>query len=994
MAGKSNSNTANNVNGVHEYQNPSFGRDCLGQQGAPGRYQASACKINTRNKILKIATWNVRSLNQLGKLDNVSQEMERLELNILGLAEVRWKGAGTIKVDKKTLVYSGGNTHERGIGIMFDEITARSLKSYCPVSDRIMVAKLEAKPLDLGIIQVYAPTSESSDEEIDKFYEDLDKAKRYLKSQDIKVIMGDFNAKVGDERVEDIVGPWGLGKLNERGNKLIEWCQMNNFTITNTWFQNHPRRQWTWKSPGDRTRNKIDFILIEKRFRNSVKTSKSIPGADCDSDHVPVMSKIQIKLKQRKKAKCQPKFQMDLLKSDIELKEKVNVAVKNRFEALNNISKVEDLWTKMKESIQEVMEDNIPKKKNATHKSWMNKEILDLMKERQKLKHKATQYKDINKEIKKKCNEAKEEWLKEQCKEIEQNQNKDSKYMHNKIKEVSGHKLKSNSPSCIKSKDGTLLMEEEEVRDRWSEYIEDLFHDNRESLPTIKKNFEGPSILKQEVAAAINKMKNGKATGPDNIPIEMIKALEEIGLDMTTRLMNAIYDNGTIPVDLCKSVFIALPKTPGATECELHRTISLMSHFTKVLLRILMVRMRKNLKPEISPSQFGFVADKGTRNAIFTLKMLMERCIEVQKDLYLCFIDYSKAFDKVRHDNLFDILNNLDIDSKDLRVIQNLYWDQTAAVRIEGKHSDFKPIKRGVRQGCVMSPDLFNIYSEIILRNLEDSTGLKVNGENLNNLRYADDTALMAGSEKELQLLLDIVVKESEAMGLSLNVKKTECMVVSKKIINPKCNIFSKGEQIKQVKKFKYLGHLITSDGKCVNEITKRIAISKDAFQKMKSVLTNRNITMTTKLRVLKAYVWAVLLYGCECWTLNKETTRKLEAVEMWFLRRIMRISWTEKRTNDSILKEANIERSLIKTIRKRQLEFLGHICRKKDLEYLSITGKIEGRRSRGRQRTTYIESLRSWLIENDIKIDLFRLAEDRFEWKAMIANVCSRQGT
>ena len=106
----------------------------------------------------------------------------------------------------------------------------------------------------------------------------------------------------------------------------------------------------------------------------------------------------------------------------------------------------------------------------------------------------------------------------------------------------------------------------------------------------------------------------------------------------------------------------------------------------------------------------------------------------------------------------------------------------------------------------------------------------------------------------------------------------------------------------------------------------------------------------------MKTYVWSVLLYGCECWTLNKEIVKKLEAVEMWFIRRMMRISWTEKRSNESVLKDANLGRSLIKTIRQRQLDFLGHICRQKGLEHLAITGKIEGKRSRGRQRTTFID--------------------------------------
>ena len=174
---------------------------------------------------------------------------------------------------------------------------------------------------------------------------------------------------------------------------------------------------------------------------------------------------------------------------------------------------------------------------------------------------------------------------------------------------------------------------------------------------------------------------------------------------------------GKIPKDLAKSVFITLPKIPGTMDCELHRTISLMSHLTKVILRIIMARMRKSLRPEISQLQVGFVPDKSTRNAIFTLSML--------KDLYLCFIDYSKAFDKVRHEKLFNILEHLDIDGKDLRVIRILYWDLSAAVRIGGELSEYKLIKRGVRQGCVISPDLFNIYSEMILRNLENYPGGK-----------------------------------------------------------------------------------------------------------------------------------------------------------------------------------------------------------------------------------------------------------------------------
>ena len=210
------------------------------------------------------------------------------------------------------------------------------------------------------------------------------------------------------------------------------------------------------------------------------------------------------------------------------------------------------------------------------------------------------------------------------------------------------------------------------------------------------KNYDGPPIMKDGVRKAVKSMKKGKAAGPDKITVEMIESLDEFGIDMLTDFLNAIYDTGEIPSDLSKSIFIALPKKPGATECESHRTISLMSHITKILLKILMARMRNKITPEIAEEQCGFVKDKGTRNAIYMLRTLTERAIEIQRDLYLCFIDYTKAFDKLRHEEIMSILDSLNIDGKDLRIVRNIYWVQTAAMRIGNDLSAFQYIKRGV----------------------------------------------------------------------------------------------------------------------------------------------------------------------------------------------------------------------------------------------------------------------------------------------------------
>ena len=217
-------------------------------------------------------------------------------------------------------------------------------------------------------------------------------------------------------------------------------------------------------------------------------------------------------------------------------------------------------------------------------------------------------------------------------------------------------------------------------------------------------------------------------------------------------------------------------------------------------------------------------------------------------------------------------------------------------MRIESTVRQYHSIKRGVRQGCVMSPDLFSLYSENIFRNVEEISGIIIGGRNINNIRYADDTVLIADNEQDLQHLVDEVVAHSEQLGLELNCKKTQIMVVTRKNEIPQCNIQVNGTILKQVNRYNYLGTLITSDGKCLDEIRARIAMAKVAFYKIENILTNKKMSFTTRKRVLKCYIEPVLMYGCEAWTMSKQAENHLMAVEMWFLRKMQRIPWTDKK--------------------------------------------------------------------------------------------------
>ena len=966
---------------------------------APDRHQATVGDDYVRRQVIshentatasqrsslrrRCGTWNVRSLVREGKIENVAQEARRLKLDILGVADVGWSGVDQVKVGDYEFIYSANGIHT-GVGILMTAEVAKCLMGYWAVSGRVIVAKLNANPFNITIIQVYAPTSDHSDEEIDEFYEQLDSAKRQAGSQDVIMVMGDLNAKVGSGSSGYAVGPFGLGERNERGDSWVEWCEESGQVICNTWFRHHPRHLWTWSSPGNRFRNQIDFFTINRRFRNSITQVKTYPGADCGSDHIPVVADVKLKLKKLKKKKVGPKPQLSKLKDD-SIKNHYSVVVRNKYEGLEDEATAEQQWNRLSEALVGAADEVVPKKERTMRQEWMTEEILRKMDLRRKKKRNTSEYKRLDQEIRRECDQAKEIWLNERCDEIESLSHINRNIMYSRIRQLTGGP-RNRSGTAIKKRDGEVAVGIDEVKQRWQEYTEELFDDNR--LPfELDVTDGGIPIRKYEVEAAVKQMKKGKAIGEDGVAVEMVEALGDWGSDVVVQLANRIYDTGHIPTPMQLSTFTAIPKKPGTMECNKHRTISVMSQLGKIVLRIILNRIRNKIRPEISEEQYGFVKGKGTTNAIFILRMLSERAIEMQKDVYLCFIDYEKAFDTVRHQEMLGMLARLGVDEKDLRVIKNLYYQQRAAVRVGDELTDMVEIKRGVRQGCVLSPDLFNLYGEVIMKEIDMMDGFSVGGRNLNNVRYADDTVIIADSAEKLQELVNAVNEASEEKGLRINRAKTECMVVSKRNVPTECPIQIQQEPVKKVEEFQYLGSVLTSDARCTTEIKRRIGIGKTSFRKMKNVLTNSRISIETRKRAVKTYVWSTLLYGCEAWTVNREMELRLEAMEMWCWRRMMRVSWTERRSNASILETIGGRRELLATVRQRQMTFLGHVIRADGLENLTITGRIAGSRSRGRPRMKYVDRMKEY-IGGVTTQQLLVMTRNREQWRSMSGNV------
>ena len=229
-------------------------------------------------------------------------------------------------------------------------------------------------------------------------------------------------------------------------------------------------------------------------------------------------------------------------------------------------------------------------------------------------------------------------------------------------------------------------------------------------------------------------------------------------------------------------------------------------------------------------------------------------------------------------------------------LLRNLYEGQEATVRILNGTTDWFRIKKGVRQGCLLSPCLFNLYTEHIMRNArldELQAGIKIGGRNINNLSYADDTTLMAESEEELKSLLMRVKEESERAGWKLSFKKTKIMASG-----PSTSWQIEGEKVEEVTDFLFLGCKITVDGDCSHEVRRWLLLGRKAMTNLDSVLKSRDITLLTKIHIVKAMVFPVVTYGCESWTVKKAECQRIDAFELWCWRRLLKVLWTARRSN------------------------------------------------------------------------------------------------
>ena len=264
-------------------------------------------------------------MNQ-GKLEVVKQEMARVTVDILGISELKWIGMGEFNSDDHCIYYKiplGQESLRRnGVALRVNKRVWNAVLGCNLKNDGMISARFQGKPFNITIIQVYAPTSNAEEAEVEWFYENLQDLLELTPKKDVLFTIGDLNAKVGNQEIPGVRGKFGLGVQNEAGQRLIEFCQDNTLVTANTLFQQNKRRLHTWTSPDGQYQNQIDYILCSWQWRSSIQSAKTRLEADCGSDHEFLIAKFRLKLKKGGKTTRPCRYDLNQIPYDYTVEEK------------------------------------------------------------------------------------------------------------------------------------------------------------------------------------------------------------------------------------------------------------------------------------------------------------------------------------------------------------------------------------------------------------------------------------------------------------------------------------------------------------------------------------------------------------------------------------------------------------------------------------------------------------------------------------------------
>jgi len=960
--------------------------------------------LSCKDEVL-LGTMNVRTLKLKWRREELFKYFHDQKINILGLVDhklVHSDDADPIDIRTEngcTMITTSAWRNNAGaavggVGVIVNKSSHDALSDIQPVCDRILVLHFEGNPKTTVIVH-YSPTEGSDDAE--EHYESLKAVIETIPKHNVLFVIGDFNAHIGKNDAHHSFHE----RTNNNGKLLLELCMEEDLTITNTHFQKKQGKLWTYISDMNGSKSQVDYILIRRKWKNTVKNVEAYNTfASNGSDHRVLTARLKLSLRAGKQPPRKVNYDWKALK-DPKLQQQYTVGVRNRYAALCTGN--QDMTEKYQcfiDACAQYTKELIPvKKKIKTKKFSSDLRIKDA---REKVESAYLKYqKDSSaenqstlKEVKKGLQEAyttvESEHLDEMISLVEE---ADEKSRHGEswklINHITGRK--SAKKGIIKGKS------KQERLNSWYKHFSELLGkepvvtDADEDIPKIFDilDISTEDFTQEEYQDVKKRLKENKSADPDGITAEILKRCEFD--DIILEYANCVLNTGQKPAQWSILHIITIPKSGDLSLTGNYRGISLSSIASKITNKLLLNRIQSKVEPLLRNNQNGFRPGRSTVAHILALRRLIEEVKKLNLKAVLVFVDFKKAFDSVHREKMFKILRAYGIPDKIVDAIAAMYKDIQARVITPDGETELFDIVAGVLQGDTLAPYLFAIVLDYVMRKAidgrEEELGFhlvkrksrRVGPVTITDTDFADDIALISELMSQAQELLSRVEIEAAKVGLHCNAKKTEAMLYNQDDMDT-CLKSITGELIAIVENFKYLGGQMED---CPKDINVRKALAWVACNKLNRVWKSK-LKRIMKVRLFRATVEYVLLYGSETWTLTKTLTQRIDGCYTRLLRAALNISWKSHTTNVELY--GNIP-PVSQTIKARRLKLAGHCVRHEDEEAskLVLWKPTHGKSNRGRKRIAYTDNLLNDVGAVNIN-ELKSMMEDREIWREEVA--------
>ena len=840
--------------------------------------------------------------------------------------------------------------------------------------------------------------------------------KKEEKKADMVILAGDFNSKVGKVQIGDIcLGNFSKGKRNENGEALVNFCEANGLYIVNSRFQHSSRHQTTWegqcKIEGTirPIYNQIDFVICKQKDKSMFQNARSYSGTSVNSDHRLLKTKMTTEWWKMKRGKQEKKIRIDTnrISGEQEIREeyKTNLQTRMENEPFNSMITPQENWENiMKAATETAMETAGEEKPQKQANRTYNEDIEKMTKEQKKLRLEIKSCQDnekkkklkekrnkIQHKISKKALEIRNEEIDKQVEEIE-NAAEGAK-MFKAVGKI--FRQQYENPK-VEDEEGKLATDPNKILELTTEFFKDKFY--KEEEPEIEPYRGGARpldkpITKEEVEKSFKRLNNGRATGEDGIPGELLKYGPQALAEQTAQVFNAAFETHQ-PLKINDGNMRTLPK-PGKPKGPRKnlRPVTLLNTIRKSLSLITLDRIRDKVETYLSANQSGFRPFRSTSDVVWTHRWLAAKTALSDLEIKVTGIDMSAAFDTIQRQRLLQILEEI-LEEDEIRLVQFLLSNTNISIKVNGATQELPFLSNiGTPQGDSLSPVLFILYLEKALKEIRDLPDKKEDYLP-SEIAYADDVDFVSLIQHKDIKAVQAVLKK---YNLLVNEEKTEYTEIKRE----------KKKEDEQWRKAKKVGSLLGDE----EDMGRRRTLAAAAMGKMNKIWIRKDkISQKRKINLYRALVKSILMYNCGTWGVTKTEEEKMDAFHRKQLRRVMGVKYPTKISNTKLYSKTG-EKPISETMRRSRWKLLGHILRRDQQIPANMAMNLYfnedirgGKKFRGARRTTLPTVLNTDLSRiqhrdhnycRQIKLanakdlrNLQQLAVDRKFWRCLVARV------